>query len=354
MPRPTWKGHGSFGLVSIPVSLYPADKKAAPSPARIDRAKKATQPRSLAPQLATPVKGVPGSDDWLHEIKYDGYRIVCVLSGGKVRLLSRRELDWTRKFLPIAKEIEDLGFSDCILDGEVVAAESGGDGRAKFQTLQNVLELKSKAQLQYYVFDVPFYGGYNLRGCELADRKRFLEEVLAGLRKSSVVRYSTHIVGDGPNVFEHACRLGLEGIISKYASSRYVSIRTRSWVKVKCAHGQEFVIVGYTDPKGSRNGFGALLLGFYKDDDLIYCGKVGTGFDEETLRTVHARLSRLERKSAPVSAGPIPHEKGIHWVRPELVAQIAFGEWTDDGRLRHPAFQDLRLDKKAADVRREG
>ncbi|HEY0338932.1 MAG TPA: DNA ligase D, partial [Burkholderiales bacterium] len=237
------------------------------------------------------------------------------------------------------------------IDGEVVVLDA--EGRSSFQALQNALSTDHSDKLHYFAFDVMYVNGYDLRQVPLIERKRVLETVLTS--SPATLRFSSHIEGSGAAFFKQACELKLEGMISKRAQSIYRGARCRDWLKVKCSMRQEMVIGGYTDPEGSRSGFGALLLGVYEPDGkLRYSGKVGTGFNEATLRDLHKRLQVLEIKQPAFSNPPRGYEaKGAHWIKPELVGEIEFTEWTNDGTLRHPSFQGLREDKKATDVVRE-
>ncbi|MEX2581251.1 MAG: DNA ligase D [Verrucomicrobiales bacterium] len=310
--------------------------------------------RPFAPELATLVDAAPEGDDWLHEMKYDGYRILARKQGNKVELLSRNDKDWTDRFAVIAEPLKNLPL-DVVMDGEVVVLEDSG--LSSFQELQRALKGNGETQLTYYVFDLLWCDGRDLRGASLIDRKAALRGLLDRSRSldRDVIRYSDHVRGNGPGFFEKACDTGLEGIMSKKASSSYRGKRTREWVKVKCTRRQEFVIGDFTEPSRSREGFGALLLGVYDEDDkLLYAGRVGTGFDHETLGRLRKKLNALARKTTAFDDPPkVRGADGVTWVRPELVGEVAFTEWTSDGRLRHPSFQGLREDKKPADVRRE-
>ncbi|HWI15310.1 MAG TPA: DNA ligase D, partial [Burkholderiales bacterium] len=233
--------------------------------------------------------------------------------------------------------------------GEVVVLQQ--DGRSSFQALQNALS-RGGSELYYYVFDLPYLDGYDLRRATLLDRKQLLEELIPA--KADPLRLSAHVAAPGADYFKEACRLKLEGIISKRADAEYTSGRGRSWLKVKCEMRQEMVIGGYTDPEGARKGFGALLIGVYEDGKLRYSGKVGTGFNAATLAALKAKLDALRQDAPPFVNPPRGAEaRRSHWVRPELVAEIRFTEWTEDGTLRHPSFQGLREDKKAGEVVRE-
>jgi bifunctional non-homologous end joining protein LigD len=317
-------------------------------------ARKRALPSEFKPQLATLVSEVPRGQQWLHEIKFDGYRVLCTLSVGKVRLVSRNGNDLTRKLSTIAKAAGSMPVSDGILDGEVVAVRP--DGSTNFQVLQNALKEGTGANLAYYLFDLPFCDGYDLRRTPLIERKRLLHQLIRSrLKDDSLVRYSDHVEGRGPTIYEHACTYVLEGVISKRADSEYQSRRTRSWVKTKCSKRQEFVICGYTDPDGSRTGFGALLLGYQDDEgNLVYCGRVGTGFNAQTLKRIRKQLVERAQKNTPFRSLPNDFaRRGVHWVRPELVAEVTFANWTDDGLLRHASFQGMREDKKPSEVVRE-
>ena len=300
-------------------------------------------PEMIKPQLAILVKEVPQGDGWLHEIKYDGYRILCRIEDGNVRLVSRNSLDWTSRFPTLASAAKNIPVKNGWFDGEVVVQKP--DGSTSFQALQNVLNEGKEADLAYFLFDVPFCNGRDLRGTPLVERKKLLEKLVP--RKGSI-RYSNHIEGRGAEVLEHACEHELEGIISKLRDSKYHAARTRDWVKVKCSRRQEFVIGGYTDPSGSRVGFGALLLGVHEDGRLVYRGKVGTGFNSDSLKELKAKLEKIQRDK-PAFTNP-PRERGIHWVEPQLVAEVAFTELTEDGSIRHGSFQGLREDKSAAEI----
>jgi bifunctional non-homologous end joining protein LigD len=305
-------------------------------------------------ELATLVSEPPNGDGWLHEMKLDGYRLECLVAGGRTRLMTRRGLDWTDRFPTVAAAASDLPVRSAILDGEVVVLLP--DGRTSFQALQQTFSGRPPGPLVYFVFDLLEHDGKDLRRLPLLDRKERLAGLLRGRGgDQQVIRYSEHVQGQGEKVFTKACKAGLEGIISKRADSHYSSARTRSWLKVKCLHRQEFVIVGFTEPKGSRSGLGALLLGVHNGTsrELSYAGKVGTGFSQDTLEELYDRLEPLERKAAPLSDAPRTGLRGVHWVEPRLVAEVVFTEWTDDGRLRHPSFVGLREDKPASQVRRE-
>lgn len=311
---------------------------------------KAPLPQSLQPQLATLVDAPPDGPEWLHEIKHDGYRICARVEDGRARLFTRSGNDWTDAFPSIAEAIAEVPVKAAFFDGEVVAHDAAG--RSRFQLLQNALK-HPRADLRYYVFDIVHMDGFDLREAPLGARKDLLREVLAPLGKSRRVRFSEHVQGDGGAFFAGACGRGEEGIVSKRATAPYTPGRSRSWVKVKCHKRQEFVVVGYTDPRGARLGFGALLLGVHDDQGALhYAGKVGTGFRDGMLADLHARLRKLARKQPPV-VDPQRAERKAHWVEPRLVAEVEFTEWTGDGKIRAPSFIALRSDKPPTAIRRE-
>jgi bifunctional non-homologous end joining protein LigD len=338
-------------------SRRPAAARAAPArkaavhvdPSTIPGARKAPLPKFVPPQLATLVTEPPGGDGWLHEMKFDGYRIVCRVAERGAQLISRNGKDWTGQFPSVAEASRSVGAREALLDGEVAVLLA--NGTTSFQALQNRMSGGDGGQLVYYVFDLMYLDGYDLKGCPLESRKEALRALLEGAEPP--LRYSDHVVGGGDKFFEQACRLGLEGIISKRRDGTYETTRTRSWLKVKCLKEQEFVIGGFTDPSGAREGLGALLVGVYDAEGrLQYAGKVGTGYTDAVLRDLRRRLRPLEQKTSPF-AGRVPESSKAHWVKPELVAEVKFTEWTGDGRLRHPAFKGLREDKPAREIVRE-
>ncbi|HEU4709538.1 MAG TPA: DNA ligase D, partial [Methylophilaceae bacterium] len=333
-------------------------KKAAPPAssttlAKIEGAEKAALPDLITPQLATLAPHAPEGDDWLSEIKFDGYRAVTGIENGKARMYTRAGNDWTDKWTQIADMAAELPVKQAWLDGEVVALD--GEGNISFQALQNMARSGKQARLAYYVFDLVHLDGYDLSRTPLIERKRLLKDILAGVADNGVLLYSDHIQGSAQQVFEHACMHGLEGIVVKRADAGYQQTRGRSWLKVKCLQRQEFVIGGYTDPAGSREEFGALLVGVYDDRRrLQYAGRVGTGFDAALLKSVSKDLKKLEQAKPSFHNPPKGYEaKGVHWLKPELVAEINFAQWTDSGSIRHASFVGLRKDKPAQQIVRE-
>ncbi|HWP66482.1 MAG TPA: DNA ligase D [Candidatus Limnocylindria bacterium] len=322
---------------------------AVPDPSGVAGARRRALPARPELQLATLVDAPPAGDDWLHEIKYDGYRIACRLEHGAIRLLSRNGIDWTERLGALARRLSLLPVRAALLDGEVAVLMP--DGTTSFNALQNALSGTRAPNLVYMAFDLLHLDGWDLTGAALEDRKAVLRALVeaAGIEPC---RYSDHVRGGGAEFLRHACRLGLEGIVSKRRDAPYTPGRGRSWLKIKCVHEQEFVIGGFTDPAGRRAGIGALLVGVNEAGRLVYAGKVGTGFTDATARALRARLDALESDRCPFAERPAG-VAGAHWVRPELVAEVGFSEWTPDGRLRHPSFKGLRDDKPAASVVRE-
>jgi bifunctional non-homologous end joining protein LigD len=288
----------------------------------------------------------PFSDpDWIFERKLDGIRCLAHRTGGEVQLLSRTERSMNAEYPGVVEALESEPCHDFVIDGEIVAFDRRGI--TSFQRLQR--RGRERVAIFFYVFDLLRLEGEDLRSLPLRGRKAQLRRTL---RFRGPVRFTPHRNEHGEQLFREACAQGLEGLVAKRADSPYRSSRSRDWLKLKCHAEQELVIGGFTAPQGSRTDFGALLVGHFEDGRLHYAGKVGTGFGRDTLRTLGARLRELERDSPPfVDVHPIP--RGTHWVEPVLVAQIAFTEWTRDGRLRHPRYLGLRDDKRAREVVRE-
>lgn len=350
--KPSKKAAGPAKKPAARSSASKAKKADSPAPA-VPGARKAAFPKPFTPQLATLVDEVPAGGDWIHELKYDGYRLVAMVKNGKASLITRNGNDWTDKFPTVAAALAALPAKTAVLDGELVVLTP--QGTTSFQALQNVLSSGRGGELVFYAFDLPYLDGMDLRPAGLVHRKEALRTLLAAQKGGSLVRFSDHIAGAGAEFYRQACGMGLEGIICKRADAPYVHKRNNDWLKVKCLLRQEFVIGGFTEPRGSRSHFGALLLGVYDDaGDLVYAGKVGTGFDESRLRDVYARLRALERDDSPfANHGRKRRLAGVHWIDPQLVCEIAFTEWTDEGILRHPVFQGLREDKAPGEVVRE-
>jgi bifunctional non-homologous end joining protein LigD len=305
-------------------------------------------PARLAPQLATLVENIPFSGDWSYEIKFDGYRILARIDNGEVALFTRNGHNWTDKLKNISLAVRDLKIASGWLDGEIVVL--GANGMPDFGALQNAFESSVANDIRYFIFDIPFYNGFDLRGVGLAERRDLLAKIIPE-SSSATLSFSQDFVGRADDILRSACELGLEGIIGKLRDSPYVSARSPKWIKLKCVKRQEFVVVGYTESKGQRE-IGALLLGVYDNaGHLRYAGKVGTGFDSRTAKMLKEKLSLLATDQTPLHSKP--RDVQGNWVVPKLVAEVSFAEWTKDGRLRHSVYRGLRTDKPASLIIRE-
>ena len=320
-------------------------------PTKIDGAKKGILPAFVEPALAKLVESAPSGTNWLHEIKLDGYRMQARIDGGEVQLLTRKGLDWTAKFKPIANALKGLKLPSALLDGEIVVEDEAGV--SSFSALQQ--ELKGKGErFVYYVFDLLYLDGEDLRKANLADRKAALRLLFDDLPQGGVVRFSDHLEEDGATLVRHACRMGLEGIISKRADRPYRSGRGEDWVKSKCTQRQELVIAGYLPSTASRKAVGSLVMGVYEAGKLVPVGRVGTGFTAEVAGALYKTLTSMEMKASPFGSKlPAAASRGVKWVRPELVAEVEFRGWTHDGMVRQGSFQGLREDKDPREVVRE-
>jgi len=310
-------------------------------------------PEWIQPMLATLTHDPFSDPDWVYERKLDGERCLAFRDGDRVRLLSRNEKKLNDSYPEIEAAIAGQSVDDFVVDGEVVAF----DGNVtSFQRLQQRMQLTDRDRARssgvavfYYLFDILHLAGRSTERLPLRARKALLKRVFD---YETRIRFTSHRNRDGEEWLDEACAKRWEGLIAKDASAAYVHSRSRKWLKFKCSNRQEMVIGGFTEPHGERLGFGALLLGFYDDGELVYAGKVGTGFDDDTLHRMRGRLDSRERATSPYDRGD-PQDNDVNWVRPDLVAEIGFTEWTSDGRLRHPRFLGLRRDKKAEDVVRE-
>jgi len=294
--------------------------------------------------LATLIDAPFDDKDWVFETKWDGFRLVAETAGEKTSLYSRNGNEVTERYAEVAKAL-GLIKHRALIDGELVALDV--HGRSRFQLLQNAL--RGKARLRYYVFDLLFLNGEDLRSQPLLERKRRLRAMIG---RHPLIHYSSHSRQHGIAKFDKARRAGEEGVIAKRAAGLYYSgKRTREWLKIKATHEQEAVIVGFTAPRGSREYFGSVVLGVYRKGKLVYVGHSGGGFSRQMLKTLHARMLKLKTDKKPFTG--VPHEEQITWIAPRLVCQVKFTEWTDKGEMRHPVFLGLRADKPARQVSRE-
>jgi bifunctional non-homologous end joining protein LigD len=311
------------------------------------------QPEWMDPMLATLTKRRFSSPDWVYERKLDGERCLGFRNNGKVRLLSRNRLRLDGTYPELVDALVSQTDHDIVVDGEVVAFDHGHQSFAALQRRLGItdprLARRSGIEVVYYIFDVLHLDGHFVDALPLRARKSLLTRAV---RYAAPLRLTVHRNTEGETYFHEACRRGWEGLIAKRAESLYVGRRSPDWLKFKCSNRQELVIGGFTDPAGTRVGFGALLVGYYEDGRLVYAGKVGTGFDVATLLSLRGQLDALAQSESPFGVGEV-RERGVHWVRPELVAEVEFSEWTTDGRLRHPRFVGLRGDKPAREVVRE-
>ncbi|SDG82154.1 bifunctional non-homologous end joining protein LigD [Pseudomonas flavescens] len=332
----------------------PAANQSPPAAAKTRRATKGkpvsakgeAMPELLSPQLATLVSDAPAGD-WSYEIKYDGYRIMARIAGGEVTLFSRNGHDWTRHMTPQAAALAKLGLGDSWLDGEAVVLDD--QGMPDFQALQNAFEEQRSGDILYVLFDAPWLAGRDQRSLPVQERRAALLDRLPA--KRGLLRFSDAFEVDPRSVLESACALGLEGVIGKRVGSPYRSARSGDWIKLKCRQRQEFVVVGFTRPQGSRSGFGALLLAVNDAAGLRYAGRVGSGFNDALLSGLHKRMKALGRDDSPLSKQPSAAlRRGVQWVEPRLVVEVAFAGWTHDGLVRQGAFIAERGDKTVEQI----
>ncbi len=322
-------------------------------PTDLGRLPKEALPTFVAPQLASLAKAPPVGQNWVHELKLDGYRIEARIDRqkGSVQLLTRTGLDWTYRMKALAAVVKELPVDAAVLDGEVVVLEE--DGTTSFANLQAAFQEGTKHKLTYFLFDILHLDGHNLRDLPLVERKKFLAGALSDADPEGAIRMSEHLTGDAGEIFSNACKLGAEGIISKLADGKYSSGRGGDWLKLKCYQEQEFVIGGFTLPSNETYGVGALILGYYRAGKLIYAGRTGTGFTQKTHRIIRDKLNKLRQTKTPFEELPQGVSRGVIWVKPELVAQVSFSSWTADRLVRQAAFKGLREDKPAATVQLE-
>ena len=311
-------------------------------------------PAIIHPMLATLVDKPFSDPEWIFETKWDGFRSICFVKNKKSRFVSRNQIDMTPQYPELAPVALQIDAREAILDGEIVALDK--DGRPRFQLLQprvgrksGIEALRGSGHIVYFVFDLLYVDGYDLMSCPLVERKEVLEQIL---KPANFIKLSEHVAGEGEQFFKQIEKFRLEGMIAKRASSPYVQKRTRDWLKVKTIQRSEVVIGGYTEPRGSRSHFGALVAGLYRGRDLHYVAHVGGGFNQRTLAEIYKLMQPLKTKASPFVDAPKTNEP-VQWIRPKLVAEVKFSEWTADYRLRHPVFIGLREDKKPEDCRFE-
>jgi bifunctional non-homologous end joining protein LigD len=317
-----------------------------------DRARRAKMPAEIHPMLATLVDDPFSNPDWIFETKWDGFRSVCFIKSGKARLVSRNQLEMTPQYPELANLAEQVRAKEAILDGEIVALDKGGMPR--FQLLQprvgrksGIDALRGKGKIVYYVFDLLYCDGYDLMACPLIERKEILERIL---RPARFVKLSDHIEAEGERFFKEIEKFHLEGMIAKRAASPYVQKRSSDWLKVKTVQRSEVVIGGYTEPRASRSYFGALVVGLYRDRELHYVGHTGGGFNQKSLAQIYKLMQPLKTDRSPFVVKPKTNEP-VQWLKPKLVAEVKFSEWTADLRMRQPIFLGLREDKKPQECR---
>ncbi|MDM0001418.1 DNA ligase D [Variovorax sp. J22P240] len=342
--------HITYGKPAPPEKKAPTGRKKAAAKSSEAPGRKATLPATLAPQLATLASTPPSDpDDWLYELKFDGYRLLARIDGDKVQCITRNGHDWTSKLPKLAQALAKLPTRSAWLDGEIVVDNE--KGAPDFQALQNAFDSGATASIVYWLFDVPFLDGRDLRDLPVEERRAQLVRLL-GKKPPAALRLSEAFEVSPRDLLASSAHLGFEGIIGKLKGSSYVSRRSPNWIKLKNQRRQEFVIGGYTAPKGSRSGFGSLLLGVYDEEGALqYCGNVGTGFDGSRLADIKAKLDKHQADESAFETRPAGVK--AQWVKPVLVCEVSFGEWTRDGRIRHSVFQGLRADKPARQIRRE-
>ena len=343
----------------MPTSKLTAKKKSSRSGTTAivcPAARKARMPVVIHPMLATLVDDPFSNPEWIFETKWDGFRAVCFIQNGRARFVSRNQLDMTHQYPELVDVGKQVDAKEAILDGEIVALDR--DGMPRFQLLQprvgrkkksDIEALLGKAKIVYFAFDLLYVDGYDLMSCSVVERKAALERIL---RPASFIKFSEHIVGEGEAFFAQIEKFRLEGMMAKRAASHYVQRRSSDWLKVKTVERSEVVVAGYTAPRGSRSHFGALVVGLYREKEFHYVAHVGGGFNQRTLEKIYKLMQPLRTKQSPFVDTPKTNEP-VQWLKPKLVAEVKFSEWTADGHLRHPVFVGLRGDKRPDQCRFE-
>lgn len=310
-----------------------------------------SMPKFIEPSLARLASAPPDGSQWVHEIKFDGYRMEARIDAGGVELLTRTGLDWTARFKALAKAFDGMSVKEAIIDGEAVVLDA--HGASNFVLLVEALKAGKSASIVYYAFDLLYLNGHSLLSLPLSERKALLRAMLRPLPDNGAIRFSEHFAGNGAALLASACKLGLEGVVSKRIDKPYRPGRRDDWIKCKCVQSDEFVIAGYVDSAATAKSVGALLVGYHSNGKLIYAGRVGTGFTQARAKDLWKELQGLRTEDEPFEKRlSALQRRDVAWVKPKLVAEVEYRTWTADGLLRQAAFKALRADKRARDVQK--